>query len=234
MHWKHSRFEIAHLILSNCHTCDEAYRVLCELEEDRDFAIQSSMAESLRAQAKVLASKVILSDDTESKSGKMLAQCNIDEQKARKVTAQPCLDEARRELAFIRHLKKKVEPQRWFATYEDHDAHQLCQRLEWKLDLHWKTYNYLAATGSIPYDHLILLKTHPDTEALLKGVKRLQDIIEANGAETFFMMAKNRVLSIVCDNDEYMALFDSRIIHDKPLLAKDLVSSSLEFSIDRS
>lgn len=230
MHWKHSRFEIAHLILGNCHTYDEAYRVLCELEEDRDFAIQSSLAESLRAQAKVLASKVILNDETESKSGKMLAQCNIDEQKARKVTAQPCLDEARRELEFIRLLKEKIEPYRLFRQYEDYDAHQLCQRLEWKFDLQWKTYNYLCSSGTLPPDHLILIKTHPDSDNLIVGLQRLQEYIEQYNAEHFLLLSKKDVLSLICDEEERTALLERKHIDEK-ILSKDLNLEALEFSV---
>lgn len=194
MHWKHSRFEIAYIILGNCHTFDEAYRILCELEEDRNFSIESALAESLRAQSKVITAKVILNDTNESKSGKINAECNVAEQKARSKIAQPCMDEARRELSFIRMLKDIVNDNRRFKDYPDHIAHQLAQPIEWMFDLHWKTYNYLASAGSIPYDHIMQMKMHPDSQNLLQAASNLRDSM-INDPNEFFLQDKMRVLS---------------------------------------
>lgn len=226
MHWKHSRFELAHIILGNCHTYDEAYRVLCELEEDRDFAIESSLAESLRAQSKVLGSKVILDDESESKAGKMLAQCNIDEQKARKVIAQPCLDEARRELDFIRLLKSKLEPVRAFRNQPDHVAHQLCQTLEWKFELHWKSFNYLCSTGTVPHDHLMLLRMHPESSTLMSGLFHLRESIQND--ENFLFYSKKDVLTRVAHGNEAQRIASTEWVHKENLIAHHLTVSPEE------
>lgn len=205
MHWKHSRFEIAHIILGNCHTYDEAYRILCELEEDRQFAIDSSMAESLRAQAKVVSAKVILDDNTEMKSGKLRADADIQEQKARTKTAQPALDEARRELDFIRRLKERINEHRAFREYDDHHAHQLCQPIEWKLDLNWKTYNHLCSAGGIPYDHIMLLKMHPDSDLLMRSAQTMMSKYQENPS-SFMLLSKSDVQPCVLHDSEKPAL----------------------------
>lgn len=201
MHWKHSKFEIAYIILGNCHTYVEAYRVLSELEEDRNFSIESSLAESLRAQSKVVSSKLVLGDPEETKSGKLLAQCNLDEQAARKKIAQPCLDEARKELDFIRMLKSKIYPMCGFVNDNFSEAYQNIQALEWKLDLHWKTYSYMCTMGNVPYDHIMQLKMHPEREDLMSGLVKLRNAMQDN-SEAVLYYSKTQVLQLVqerCD-----------------------------------
>lgn len=232
MHWKNSRFETAYIILGNCHTYDEAYRVLCELEEDREFSIESSLAESLRAQAKVVTSKMILADDTESKSGKLLAQCNIDEQKARTRIAQPCMDEARRELYFIRYLKSLIDPCRKFRRFPDHIAHQKIQPIEYMFDLHWKTYNHMASTGHVPHDHLMLLKMHPYSATLVRGMLVLRDLIQ-DDAEKFLMLTKQEVLKQVAeDNVSIESLFNTDLFLARHVLNESNFPPLSDLSID--
>lgn len=219
MHWKHSKFEILYLIVANCHTYDEAYRVLSELEEDRKFSIESALAESLRAQAKVVGSKLVLADETESKSGKLLAQCNIDEQKARTFIAQPCLDAAREELNFIQRIKNIVADKRYFFNYSDEDAHQMCQRFEWFFDLHWKSYNYMCSQGHAPYEHVIAIKNHPDSQSLLNGLLYLKK--QANeDYEKLIFMSKYEVLSSVAKS-----LVHRSMLIDAEFLSADKVQT---------
>lgn len=237
MHWKHSRFEIAYIIMGNCHTFDEAYRILCELEEDRQFSIESSLAESLRAQSKVVTAKVILNDKNESKSGKLNAECNIAEQKARSKIAQPCLDEARRELLFIRMLKDIVNEKRQFKEHPDYVAHQLAQSTEWKFDLHWKSYNHLASTGYIPYDHMMQLKMHPESESLIEGVMQLRQFIQ-NDTEAFLMLSKESVLEQVARGAEKPHLLtkthftENQVLSELQLELDDIELDQIEFGGD--
>ena len=232
MHWKHSRFETAYIILGNCHTYDEAYRILCELEEDREFSIESALAESLRAQAKVVTSKTVLADEHETRSGKLLAQCNIDEQRARTRIAQPCMDEARRELQFIRHLKSLVQPRRVFLNQPDHVAHQSAQYNEWMFDLQWKTYNHLAATGHIPHDHLMLLKMHPASKHLISGMFELRNRLQTS-TDVFLMMAKETVLDMVAHDDESAAgLMTMRVFSNQSVLDDSIYTPLSKLTVD--
>lgn len=212
VHWKHSRFEIAHVILGNCHTYDEAYRILCELEEDRDVSIKLALAESKRAAAKVINAKVVLKDTSESQANQLQAQCNIDETDARREIAQPCLDEGRRELAFIRSLKKLVNSHRLFHDFPDHVAHQLAQPAEWKFDLFWKTYNHLCSSGHLPYEHLMLLKMHPSSQDLLGGLDKLLEVMQAD-PQALLRQSKNEVLTMVARGTESSALVCQTVLH---------------------
>lgn len=206
MHWKHSQHQLVHVILANCHTVDEAYRVLCELEEDRLFSIESSLAESKRAQSKVIAAKLVLKDSDESKSNKILSECFIDETLARNKLAQPCLDEARRELAFIREIKDKLEPYRKYIELPDHQAHQACQSEEYMYDLFWKAYNFICSTGTIPHDHWMLLKMHPNSSSLVPLVINMTNGLDTQEAITSFKLKTKQELfsSFSCSN-----LFDT-------------------------
>lgn len=204
MHWKHSRYQIVYQILGNCHTVDEAYRVLCELEEDRDFSIKISFVESFRAQAKVVSNKSILNTSQhnalnnsmifETEGNMLQAQAFIDEVKARTPMAQSCLDEARREISFIQTLKSKIDPFRRYRNYDLHEANQLCQVEEYYFDLLWKAYNHICAMNGIPADHWMLIKMHPMHEQLTERVGWLINILKDN-PNKFYAMTKMDVFS---------------------------------------
>lgn len=204
MHWKHSRFEIANIILANCHTYDEAYRVLCELEEDRDFSIKSSMAESKRASGKVIFAKSEIRkyENYESDNDQhlmMRAKADLEETDARTEIAQACLDEARRELSFIRSLKIIIHPYRVFKDYPEHQAHQLCQPIEWKYDMCWKAYNMLCSMGGVSHEHLMLIHTHPSSKEILTGIENLKEKSDQNLLG--FVKDKREIMDIMLPND---------------------------------
>lgn len=196
MHWKHSNFQVAAMIIGNCHTYDEAYRIVCELEEDRDLSIDLALAESKRAQSKVVSAKETLKDKSEGKAQLLISEANVAETAARKKVAQPCLDEGRRELAFLRMLKEKLNEYRVYKNLPDYEAHQLCQPLEWQLDLVWKAYNHLAVSGGMPYDHLMLIKMHPAAEQILTTINALRAKLQTNNGE-FFIMQKQDVFGLI-------------------------------------
>lgn len=112
MNWKHSFYGITAITLGQAFSIDEAYRLLKELQEDRLFSIASSFAESKRAQAKVIDAKVAIRDydaKLESKSNLRRSEAFILETDARFIIAQPCLDMAYGELAFITHLIDHID-----------------------------------------------------------------------------------------------------------------------------
>ena len=220
MHWKHSRFQVTHIILGNCHTYDEAYRIVCELYEDRLFSIDSALAESKRAQSKVVQAKITLTDVNESKAMKLLAEANIGETSARKLVAQPCMDEARRELAFLQCLKTLLNKYRIHRDLPDPIAHQLCQPIEWQFDLLWKAYNYMCSLGHIPYDHLMLIKMHPKHAQLTQAVDKLR-CIGRNDINELHNYSKHTVLSSIS-------------VEDDGLIGPDFfsVQKVLEFDVD--
>ena len=204
MHWKHSRYQILHVILANCHTYDEAYRVLRELEEDREFSIKLALVESKRAQSKVIAAKEILKDTQlpPTEFEKLRAQADIDETDARRTVAQDCLDVARDELNFIRTLIAKVNPLRTWRDYSDSEAHQYCQPLEWRLDLMWKAYNMICATGMISYDHYINIKMLPNANQMMNVIDLFKKQYQTDHK---FLLARTKsdVFSEICEEEEH-------------------------------
>lgn len=202
MHWKHSRFDIVYLVLGNCHTVDEAYRVLCELEEDRQMAINTSYAESKRAEGKVISAKVTIADPRSSHTELKRAESYIMETDARRVVTQLALDEAKRELSFIQSLKEKLRPHRMFGDYADYDAFQLIQPIEWRYDIFWQMYSQMSTQqGQIGSEMFALIKAHPDANMLLDGLETLH--VAFNKDLTYFLKsAKTAVLSLVARPEE--------------------------------
>jgi len=202
MHWKHSRYQILNTIVANCHTYDEAYRVLRELEEDRSLSIDLALAESNRAKAKVLSSKTILNDDEEQQYNKLRSQADLDETRARRDVAQACLDEARRELEFIRELIVLIDPHRTYKDLPDYEAHQRIQFLEWKLDLVWKSYSMICAVGNISYDHFISIKMHPHADKIMPVINEFLSMSRTGEHDKLLSFTKNDVFSKVCSEQE--------------------------------
>lgn len=202
MHWKHSNYQILYQILGNCHTVDEGYRVLCELEEDRDFSIKMSFVESYRAQAKVVTNKSILNSNDkltdsllfETEGNHLQAKAFIEEVKARTEMAQLCLDEARRELNFIRKCKELLDPYRTHKNLPLHEAHQKCQLREYYYDLLWKAYNHICSIGCIPSEHWMLIKMHPFHDKLTYRIGEFMSEVK-NNASYFYSMNKEEVFS---------------------------------------
>ena len=217
MHWKHSRFDIAYLVLGNCHTTDEAYRVLCELQEDREMAIETSKAESLRAQGKVVGAKLILEDKSESKVNKLRSESYIQETKARTKVTQLAFDEAKREVEFIEKLKEKLNPHRRFKDYEDHVAFQLIQPIEWRYDICWQMYSQMCThAGQVESDMFMMIKMHPESKMLVETLNHLNSLAQADFTG-FMMMEKFDVLSSISRQDEIPYLLQTTNFNPKLL-----------------
>lgn len=195
MHWKHSNFQIYYLICGNCHTFDEAYRVLCELEEDRQLALDLSNAECVRAESKELLNKTIESDMSELPANRLSSSAVLLEIQARKPSTNACTSAAEAELAFIRYLKSAVQPHRKYKEFPDPIAHQLCQQEEWKLDLTWKAFNSYCSTHHIPPDLLTLIHLHPESSVILDAVDMFQSLVKENTR-----ISKADVLLLVTDS----------------------------------
>lgn len=112
MNWKHSLYQIYAITVGQSFTIDEAYRLLNEQREDRLFSISSAFAETYRAKAKVIDAKRSIKEYENTKgfaAQKRRSQAAILETEARFILAQPCLDMARVELAFIEQLIQYID-----------------------------------------------------------------------------------------------------------------------------
>jgi hypothetical protein len=168
MHWRNSRFQVLYFLVGKTHTPDEAYRVLCELREERQLALNNAQVADKRAQAKLVEAKRIVSSTLMrmfSKGKVLKAEADILEIELMKSHGQDCIDEAERELDFLTMLIKRVRPHCKHKDLPDHEAHQLAQQEEWKYELLTRAENFIGAQGYIPADHFATMRLHPEWES---------------------------------------------------------------------
>lgn len=166
MNWKHSYHEILILTLGQSFTIDEAYRLLNEQREDRLFSIASAKAESKRAQAKVIDAEVTVrdyNDRKESKSNLRRAEASILETSARFLIAQPCLDMARAELAFIEALIDYIDSNNLRIHQNFAVGCQLVQPMELAFEYIWSLLYDGSSSGLMRN-----IYAHPDHEKILR------------------------------------------------------------------
>lgn len=202
MNWKHSKYHILHRIIANCHTYDEAYRVLRELEQDYDLSIKLAFAEHKRTNAKEVAANSVLQDQTDTDYNKLTAQADLLTVEARNPSVQNCMDVANDTLKFIRQCIDIVNPLRLFKEFPDHEAHQRCQYLEFKLDLIWKSFNMICSSGNMSYDHFINIKMHPESEKLLLVINEFLEMVKNGKHSELLRMTKEDVFSKVVNSSE--------------------------------
>lgn len=163
MYWRNSNFQIAFFLAGKCHTADEAYRLLCELGEDRDVAIKNADATRLRAEVKrIKAERTLRWSILPTK--RIEARADLLELLAFEGQSKAVYEQGVREREFIDVLIERVKPFRKYSSYPDHEAHQMAQREEWKLKLIHRAKTFLLTSGTIPQDHLETMMTHPDFE----------------------------------------------------------------------
>jgi hypothetical protein len=155
-----SNFQIAYFIAGSCHTPDGAYSILCDLKEKQEMALSQVESSRLRDRAKVLSATRLLSSEDEVI--RLEAQADISEVEGfAEVTARNVLA-AQSELEFIKLCMEKLEPHRLYSHLSLPEAHEASQREEWKLELIARAENYLLTTGTIPADHFVTMRMHPD------------------------------------------------------------------------
>lgn len=165
MHWKNSNFQISNFIAGKCFTADEAYRVLSELVIDRELALDEFKAYDLETRAEIQTLEALLNPSP------------IERARLLRLTSQlshsiKCYEGAVREVEFIQSYIDKLQPHRQFSHLSDADAHQACQRLEWKLRLDNKIRLCIATQGAISPDLLETINAHPDRSELLETLRK--------------------------------------------------------------
>lgn len=132
---RNSDFQIAYLLAGKCHTPDAAYAMLCNLREERELAI---------FEAEKVADKFIRRDDVEARLFKRNLAAGV------------------KEIETINKCIERVQPLRKYSHLPDDEAHEACQREEWKLEFIARAENSLLASGTIPSDQLSAMRSHPD------------------------------------------------------------------------
>lgn len=163
MNWRNSNFQILYFIVGSCHTFDEAYRMLRQLQEEREQALGASKVSEIKEKIKILNAKRKLESGDETL--RLEGEAELLEIEVSKKVVERCIKAAEQELDFINKLIDIIQPYRKYKDYPDEEAHQLCQREEWKLRLIERARAMIASSGTIPYDHLITMMNHPDFNA---------------------------------------------------------------------
>ena len=164
MHAKNNRqkhdFQILHFLAGSCHTADGAYALLCDLRDDRADALKQVTAAHLRERAKILRAERRIASEDEAE--RLEGQADLAEIEGHAETLAKNLAGAQAELAFIEQCIARLQPLRRYAHLPDAEAHEACQREEWRLELVSRSENFLLTSGTIPHDHLATMRQHPD------------------------------------------------------------------------
>lgn len=174
MNWKHSLYEIYAVSFGQAFVVDEAYRILHELREDRQFAIASAFAEQKRAQAKVINAKATIRDFEQSKdsqANKLQAEAFVLETDARFIIAQPCLDMARVELSFINSLIEHIDALGIRMFQDRAQGDQLVQPLEYAFEYAWSLI-YDGSNSALMRN----IYAHPQADAILETVAEVTHV----------------------------------------------------------
>jgi len=169
MHWRNSNFQIRIFLSGRAHTPDEAYRVLRELEEERDCALDQARVGYMRTAGRIqwLLSWTARAIALIVPGGEITRAAAMTDIRQTQVRNEALVAEAERELAYIRSQITEIQPLRKFRGYPDHEAHQLAQCEQWRLELMWRVENYMAATGVVPPEQIEVMRLHPDWSGVL-------------------------------------------------------------------
>jgi hypothetical protein len=198
MHYKTNRlnhdFQIAYFIAGSCQTADAAWSILHDLHEDRDNAIKSFEAYSMRDRAKIKRAEAILAKFVDPTTQEVLegngddpdyldALADIVELRALAETVQRNYDAALAERAFIEKCMAKLEPLRRYSHLSPAEAHEAAQHEEWKLHLVNLAQNHLLSTNHIPHDHWDTMRMHPAFEnEIFPAVQKFMEVKALAGA----------------------------------------------------
>lgn len=159
---RNSKFQYLYFVLGECHTPDEAYRVMQEQLDDREGALAAADAVFLRLRAKRLRVEGVLEDPDTDEPTRLEAEADLVEIVNGEAAHRRAYAEAARERDFLCKLIDEIAPLRRYRDLPDHEARQACQREEWAHKLIVRAENYLATVGTIPADHFGAMRMHPD------------------------------------------------------------------------
>lgn len=165
-HKQNSRFQIKHFLAGSCHTVDAAYFMLRELQEERQASINNYKVVSLKQDAKEIKAKKVFvkvfGKYLFGKGARLEAKAELIEIFNNRMSGKVLYEAAIDELNFITNSINKLQSLRKYKNKSDLEAHELIQREEWKLELIHRAENYMITSGSIPSEHLVTMRMHPE------------------------------------------------------------------------
>lgn len=191
MHAKNNRnnhdFQILHFLVGACRTPDGAYALLCDLRDDRADALKQVSAASLRERAKIIRAGRLTASEDEAE--RLEGEADLVEIQGHAETLAKNIAAAKAELAFIESCITYLQPLRRFAHLPDAEAHEACQREEWRLELVARAENFLLTAGTIPADHLATMRQHPDfNTSIFPAIENIR-ILMASGQTATLLAA---------------------------------------------
>lgn len=191
MHAKNNRqnhdFQILHFLAGSCHTADGAYALLCDLRDDRADALKQATVAHLREQAKIVRAERRIASDDEAE--RLEGRADLAEIEGHAETLSKNLAAAQAELDFIEQCIARLQPLRRYAHLPDAEAHEACQREEWRLELVSRSENFLLTSGTIPPDHLATMRQHPDFASHILPAIRQAKALMAEGTADALLIA---------------------------------------------
>lgn len=167
---RNSDFQIAYLLAGKCHTADAAYAMLCNLREERELALFEANKVAVQFEGR---------NDIESTVFKR----NIEA--------------AKKELETINKCIERVQPLRKYSNLPDDEAHEACQREEWRLEFIERAENSLISIGTIPADQLSAMRAHPDFMSLIyPAIERAKMFIANGKSQKLLDDANNKMLRL--------------------------------------
>lgn len=198
MHAKNNRvnhdFQIVHFLVGSCHTPDGAYALLCDLREDREMALATVKASSLREQAKRIKAQRLA--ESADEADRLLGQADLaeidafSELNARNVAA------AEAELSTIVKCIELIQPLRKFSHLSDEDAHEAAQCEEWKLELIHRAENQMLTAGSVSPADFAVMRQHPafNTE-IFPAILHIQHVLKNPNDAKQYLQDKASVIT---------------------------------------
>ena len=184
-------FQIAYFIAGSCHTPDAAYFALLNLKQERQSAVDTIPATTLRLRAeRIKAERQCQSKDlVEQLTGQAdLIVIDRNERMTESLNAS-----ARAELAFIDQCIEKIQPMRRYNHLSDIEAAEAMQSEEWCYELERRAENFLLTNGTIPHDHFNTMRQHPAFNThLLPHIDRVHQAIQNGTAPKVLLASRPR------------------------------------------
>ena len=159
-HKKNTNFQITHFLAGKCHTPDGAFSMLCNLKEEREAVLLHYECSQLKEQAKKIRAERLVNSKDEADI--LDGEADLLEIKNNHKTGLVLLEAAQDELEHINKCLVAIQPLRQYKDLPDLKAHEAAQQEEWKLELIHRAENYMLTSGSIPADHFVTMRMHPD------------------------------------------------------------------------
>jgi hypothetical protein len=159
-----SDFQLRYFIAGSCYTPDGAWALLYAQRTSARSKVLDAEARALERVADGLEKDAALAgaltdiETLRARAAKMRFDAELDNFILSRQGAEA-------ELRTIETLMSELEPKRLFAHLPDLEAIEAAQREEWRLELMGRAENMVYGQKSIPYDHLHVMRMHPDFES---------------------------------------------------------------------